>query len=170
MCGPEQLWVPSLLLGATALGLGASHRALRDYSKSLPPGLNLMVRWPLVLHFGWVTAAALVNFNNWLALRGTSVVLKETAVYASVGAALGVAGLVWEDTGDVGVVAVVCWALSAVASNGAKSAKGVVSAGVLKRVRAVVMGGAGVAGLGLAAKIARHVFELALYRDLSRVI
>jgi len=46
----------------------------------------------------------------------------------------------------------------------------VVSAGVLKRVRAVVMGGAGVAGLGLAAKIARHVFELALYRDLSRVI
>ena len=38
---------------------------------------------PVALHFGWITAAALVNFNNWLARIGAPLRAKEAAAYAS---------------------------------------------------------------------------------------
>ena len=52
---------------------------------------NALVRWPVAPHFGWITAASLVNLHNWLARRGTPLRQKEAAVYASVAAAVGLA-------------------------------------------------------------------------------
>ena len=83
VCGPKTLWLPATLLAATAVGLGFAHRALRTLlfaasSSSIGGGggidfvcaatgeapsglvvgtLDALVRWPLVLHFGWITAA-----------------------------------------------------------------------------------------------------------------
>ena len=31
------------------------------------PLTNALVRWPIALHFGWISAASLVNLNNWRA-------------------------------------------------------------------------------------------------------
>lgn len=157
VCGPAWLWVPTLLLGCTALGLGAAHRALRrlDRAAAFPLGLDLGVRWPLALHLGWITAAALVNLNNWLARRGSSVALKEAAAIGSVAAAVAAAAYVWQTTGDAVVGFVSFWALSAVVADGGKAAQGVVDAAVLGRVKAAAVGGAALALLGLLAKIGR---------------
>ena len=59
VCGPSTLWVPAALLAATGVGLGVSHRAIRAVGHS---GVaNALVRWPVALHFGWITAASLVR-------------------------------------------------------------------------------------------------------------
>ena len=49
--------------------------------------MNALVRWPIVLHLGWISAASLVNANNWLAKRGTPVGAKTAASAASAAAA-----------------------------------------------------------------------------------
>jgi hypothetical protein len=115
----------------------------------------LGVRWPLALHLGWITAAALVNLNNWLARRGSSVALKEAAAIGSVAAAVAAAAYVFQTTGDAVVGFVSFWALSAVVADGGKAAQGVVDAAVLGRVKATAVGGAALALLGLLAKIGR---------------
>ena len=155
VCGPKMLWIPAALLAATAAGLGTAHRALRSLpgGRALPPLTDALVRWPIVLHFGWITSASLVNWNNWLAHRGTAVSIKAFAACASAVLALGAAAFVYATTGDALFAFVVCWALSAVASDGAKDARGKVGAGTLSRVRSVVATCAAVAFAGLLAKI-----------------
>ena len=59
VCGPSTLWVPAALLAATGVGLGVSHRAIRHAGHS--GAANALVRWPVALHFGWITAASLVR-------------------------------------------------------------------------------------------------------------
>ena len=56
VCGPGALWVPSAALGATAFFLGKAHAALQGldlYAAGPLRGLrnDLLVRWPLALHF-----------------------------------------------------------------------------------------------------------------------
>lgn len=155
VCGPKLLWIPAALLAATAAGLGTAHRALRSLpgGRALPPSIDALVRWPIVLHFGWITAASLVNWNNWLARRGTAVSVKAFVACASAALALGAAAFVYATTGDAVFAFVACWALSAVASDGAKDARGKVDAATLARVRSVVATCAAVAFVGLLVKI-----------------
>ena len=153
VCGPATLWIPALLLACTGLGLGVAHRCLRDLDGSLPGLSNALVRWPIVLHLGWITAASLVNLNNWLARRGTSVGIKAAVAKASVAVALAAAVYVWRTTGDALFAFVVCWALSAVASDGNKNARGVVDKDVLESVQGTIGTGAAVAFIALLIKI-----------------
>jgi hypothetical protein len=167
VCGPALLWLPSLLLAATGAGLGRAHRALLTLRPPipdrplhwtlppLPPLVNALVRWPIVLHLGWISAASLVNANNWLAKRGTPVGAKTAAAAASVAAALAVAAYVYRTTGDALVGFVVCWALAAVRSDGARAARGVVPDRALARVNAVVAAGVAVAFLSLLLKLSK---------------
>jgi len=133
VCGPAALWLPALLLATTGGCLGVAHRALRATRHG--PLANALVRWPIVLHFGWICAAALVNLNNWLARIGAPLALKEATAYASVVAAVGVATYVTVTTRDPVFAAVIAWALAAVVSDGAKNARGLVDDAVLDRVR-----------------------------------
>ena len=164
VCGPSQLWLPAVLLAVTGGGLGVAHRALRSIGaladtpghargRQLPALADAFVRWPIVLHLGWISAASLVNLNNYLARRGSSVALKAVAAKTSVAVALALAAYVYATTEDALVGFVVCWALTAVASDGAKAARGLVDDLVLDQVRSVVTKGAVLAGLGLLLKI-----------------
>ena len=83
----------------------------------------------------------------------STAVRKAFAACASAVLALGAAAFVYATTGDALFAFVVCWALSAVASDGAKDARGKVGAGTLSRVRSVVATCAAVAFAGLLAKI-----------------
>ena len=96
VCGPESLWVPAALPATTAVGLGASHRAIRTMGHS--GAANAFVRWPVALHFGWITAAALVNLNNYLARRAAPLRLREAASRGSVAVAVAAAAYVTAST------------------------------------------------------------------------
>lgn len=122
-----------------------AHRAIRTIGYGSVG--NALVRWPVALHFGWITAASLVNLNNYLARRGTPLRVREGAAYASVAAAVAAAAYVTASTGDPIFAAVIAWALAAVASDGARDARGLVSDTILNRVRKVVRVGCGLAVL-----------------------
>ena len=147
VCGPALLWVPALLLATTGVFLGISHRALRSRWPLVGPVANAVVRWPIALHFGWISAASLVNLNNWLARRESSLVLRERAALGSVAAAVAAAAYVTASTRDPIFAAVIAWALAAVAADGAKSARGLVADAVLDRVRKAARAGCGLAAL-----------------------
>ena len=146
MCGPGLLWVPALLLATTAVLLGVAHRAQAQLA-SVGPVANAVVRWPIALHFGWISAASLVALNNWLARRESSLVLRERAALGSVAAAVAAAAYVTASTRDPIFAVVIAWALAAVAADGAKSARGLVADAVLDRVRKAARAGCGLAAL-----------------------
>ena len=132
VCGPDLLWVPTVLLGGTAACLKVAHSSLGAVPSPYAPGPlqglrdDLLVRWPLTLHFGWISAATLVNLNKFLALRGSSLRLKEAAALGSVLVAAVLAVSVFSATRDPLFGFVAAWALSAVASEGGKTARGLV--------------------------------------------
>lgn len=69
------------------------------------------------LHFGWVSCATLVNFNNYIALIPRfSDNAKLRFSLGSIAAAVSLAVAVTGKTGDPVYAGVVAWALSAVAS------------------------------------------------------
>ena len=37
---------------------------------------SLLVRLPITLHFGWISCATLVNFNNWMSNNGSGLRVK----------------------------------------------------------------------------------------------
>ena len=145
VCGPRALWLPALLLATTGSLLGVSHRAVR--SAGYGPLGNALVRWPVALHFGWITAASLVNLNNWLARRGTSLWVKEAAALSSVAAAVAASGYVTATTRDPIFAIVIAWALAAVAADGSRSARGLVADAVLDRIKKAASLGCGLAVL-----------------------
>jgi hypothetical protein len=62
-------WLPALLLALTGVGLGGVHgilvQAAQDKEMSI---LSYIVTClPIALHFGWITAASLVNVNGYIA-------------------------------------------------------------------------------------------------------
>jgi hypothetical protein len=151
VCGPAMLWVPAALLGATALGLGVSHRAIRSVGHE--GWANVLVRWPVTLHFGWITAAALVNLNNWLSRAAASLRVRELSAHASVAAGVAAAAFVTRRTGDGVFALVVAWALGAVVADGARSARGLVSEAVLRRVQRSARIGCGLSALMVCAQL-----------------
>eukprot|EP00904_Undaria_pinnatifida_P001596 jgi/Undpi1/11437/HiC_scaffold_30.g13734.m1 len=113
------LWLPAVLLGATAACLGGAHHVLRGAltAGGMSTLQYVLVHLPVSLHFGWVSCATLVNFNNYIALvprfsdKG-----KLRFSLASIAAAVSLAVAVSGKTGDPVYAGVVAWALSAVAS------------------------------------------------------
>lgn len=145
VCGPSTLWLPAALLATTGAFLGVAHRAIR--ATGYGPLGNALVRWPLTLHFGWICAAALVNLNNWLARRASSLRVREGAAYASVAAAVGAAAYVTATTRDPIFAAVIAWALAAVAADGASAARGLVAEATLGRIGKATKAGCALAVL-----------------------
>jgi len=151
VCGPRTLWIPALLLAATGSGLGVAHRAI--CAAGYGPLGNALVRWPVALHFGWISAASLVNLNNWLARRGTNLHLKEVVALSSIVAAVGAAAYVTATTHDPIFALVIAWALAAVASDGSRGARGLVADAVLDRLRLASKLGCGLAVLLVCSQI-----------------
>ncbi|CAM9686191.1 unnamed protein product, partial [Pylaiella littoralis] len=112
------LWFPAALLGGTAVCLGGAHHVVRGAlaAGSMSTLQYGLVHLPVSLHFGWVSCASLVNFNNYIATLAYSDKKKLNFSLASVVAAVGLGVAVTGSTGDPVYAGVVAWALSAVAS------------------------------------------------------
>jgi hypothetical protein len=82
---------------------------------------NALVRWPVALHFGWISAASLVNLNNWLARAAAPLRTRELFSLGSVATAVAAAAYVTYSTRDPIFAAVIAWALAAVASDGSRA-------------------------------------------------
>uniref|UniRef100_A0A7S0Q3J2 Uncharacterized protein n=1 Tax=Coccolithus braarudii TaxID=221442 RepID=A0A7S0Q3J2_9EUKA len=148
VCGPRLLWVPALLLASTGAALGVAHRAIR--TANVGALANCLVRVPVTLHFGWITAAALVNANNYLARTVASVRAKEAAAHASSLAAVAAVAYVSHTTADHVFAGVIAWALGWVAVDGSRAARGLLPEAPLDRVQwSARIGGALAAVLAL---------------------
>ncbi|CAM9520661.1 unnamed protein product, partial [Chrysoparadoxa australica] len=85
------LWLPALLLGLTGVSLyGATSvmlAALADQDMGIAGVIFAML--PLGVHFGWITAATLVNTNRWVAQitskKGLKLAVSILSVYTAVG-------------------------------------------------------------------------------------
>ena len=113
-------FVPSALLALTALGLSRVHTVLREAVAAgvMRPWDYVIVHLPLSLHFGWITAATLVNLNGWFAvsprLRTGD---KLGLALASINIAVTLGSQVTLASGDPVIALVVAWALYAVADD-----------------------------------------------------
>ena len=116
---PRHFWVSSALLIAEAFALGGAHRVLRSAANAMSSAEFWTTHAPLSLHFGWISCAALVNLNSFVAKTcGVDTQLAVAFASAYGAAALGVA--VSASSGDALYGCVVAWALAAVASDGGK--------------------------------------------------
>lgn len=120
-------YISALGLAGIATSLSFSHQAFATPSGSGLSGLEYALYClPISLHFGWTTAAALVNLNGMFALAGdTKSTNEEEAATARSVAAIGHASVVLATAIGVSVTwarkapvfgGVICWALTAVAS------------------------------------------------------
>jgi hypothetical protein len=161
-------FISPALLGGTAFSLSKAHAAIAA-STQLSFGQYLLFGFPISLHFGWVTAAALVNFNGAVATFSDSVTAKTVAavghVSVIVAASLGAALTITRGAPVYG--GVISWALLAVADGMGKRIEqtrdedpkrvGVYGCRVQRRLSQV---GALVSGLAsLYAAIAMHTTE-----------
>jgi len=76
---PGKLWVSAVWLSGIAIFLGLAHYQVvssrqqqASGAKSLDVQASFFVYVPITLHFGWTTAAALVNWNGWLSRCSTN--------------------------------------------------------------------------------------------------
>ena len=92
----ELLWLPTLLLGTSALCLLYAQRRLLTAAAEapVPPAALAALAWPRSLHLGWLLAAALVNLNAWVGkLAVGPAAALAVAITTLVGAALAGAAL-----------------------------------------------------------------------------
>lgn len=103
------------LLGATAYSLSKANAAI--CAANLSFGQYLLYAFPLSLHFGWVTAASLVNCNGAVATFSDNVSAKTVAAvgHLSVIAATALGVIVTITRGAPVYGGVISWALFAVA-------------------------------------------------------
>ncbi|KAG5189645.1 hypothetical protein JKP88DRAFT_300907, partial [Tribonema minus] len=138
-------WIPALLLGLGAAALGGAHgilvQALED--SELSPLSYALAFVPLALHFGWLTAAALVNANGFVAAAAPrSHAVKASAAIASIYLAVLVGAAVTFARRDPIYAAVIAWALAAIADEAAwGKLRGQVDETVLQIQRLTAKGG-----------------------------
>ena len=123
---PRHFWISGALLAAEAVALGGAHRVLRALARAdagMTAPVYLSCHLPLALHFGWITAAAVVNANSYIAVAHAAPHVQLSLAFASVwcAAALGVSVTI--ASGDPTVAGVLGWALAAVAADGGRRAK-----------------------------------------------
>jgi len=109
-------FVSPALLGGAAYSLSKAHAAICA-SKQLSFGQYLLFGLPISLHFGWVTAASLVNLNGAVATFSDTVSAERMAVagHVSVVAAAALGAIVTITRGAPVYGGVISWALMAVA-------------------------------------------------------
>jgi hypothetical protein len=166
-------YVSALGLAGIAASLSIAHKAYATPSGSGLSGLEYaLYGLPLSLHFGWTTAAALVNLNGMFALtNGAKATKDEEAATARAVAAIGRASVVLATAIGVSVTwtrnapvygGVICWALTAVASGlkqrieaagGKKGEAAVVGVYGAERQRTLSLSGAAVCALAVAAVV-----------------
>jgi len=114
--GKAGLWISTVFLGLTSILLGGVHHELCALALDGELSIlsNAIVRIPITLHFGWITCATLVNFNNWMANNGSTISAKLAAAYSTVGAAVAAATYVSVARRDPIYAFVVTWSLCAI--------------------------------------------------------
>lgn len=110
-------FVSAALLGGTAYSLSKAHAVIAASTSQLSFGQYLLFGFPISLHFGWVTAATLVNLNGAVATCSDSVSAKTVAAvgHVSVIAAATLGAVVTLTRGAPVYGGVISWALLAVA-------------------------------------------------------
>eukprot|EP01041_Mallomonas_annulata_P012429 gene12429-26142_t len=115
------LWLPTLLLALGALSFFMLQRQItsaivlpRDATAWSQIGLWLM-RAPISLHTGWLTAAALLNLNGYAAVSNISMGKQVALALASAYVAAAAGGILSVWTQDPLLALTVAWALTAVA-------------------------------------------------------
>ena len=106
-------WISAFMLTGIATSLNRAHIAYT--SSKIASTLHSIFFFPISLHFGWTTAAALVNWNGNLAVRVDEPFTVASAGWTSVIAATGVAMYVTLQRCAPVYGIVICWALSACA-------------------------------------------------------
>ena len=125
---PRHFWLPGALLAAEAVALGGAHRAMVLVSGlegyALPLNAYLCGHLPLAMHFGWITAAAVVSANSFAAVAAWPQRTRVSLAFKSTWLAAAAAAYVSATSGDPVPSFVVAWALAAVASDGGRSEAG----------------------------------------------
>lgn len=120
------LWLPMSLL---ALGAGSFALAHWELSRAIAqlPSLRswegfalLLMRFPLALHTGWLSAASLLNFNTWIAASFRSMDTQIAIAFVSIYAACIVGGTLTAFSKDPFIAFTIAWALAALADRTAK--------------------------------------------------
>mmetsp|Transcript_21506 Transcript_21506/g.35970 ORF Transcript_21506/g.35970 Transcript_21506/m.35970 type:complete len:381 (+) Transcript_21506:157-1299(+) len=135
-------WISAAMLTSTALALGGAQAVYTRagviaVSSWATFGLRALVQFPLSLHFGWTTAAAIVNWNSYFAVlyRDKHISLK-TQVRAAFGsihlAYIGGAALA-VFRGDFLYSLTIAWALRAIEADKGRKAQGLVDEKTLDR-------------------------------------
>lgn len=113
-----QKYVSAFMLAGTAYALSQVSDAVRVLTANASIGPTLAIYYiPMVIHFGWTTAATLVNINGSLAMTETvpdSKIIEVGYTSAVVGAALGVSVTIVNVSPVYGLT--LTWALAACGS------------------------------------------------------
>lgn len=100
---PRHFWLSGALLATEAVALGGAHRVLRAAvaaAGGMPTAVYLSCHVPISLHFGWITAAAVVNLNSLVAVVAPPAHAQLSFAFASVWGAAALGALVTVTTGD----------------------------------------------------------------------
>lgn len=113
--GPSK-WISAFMLGGTAYSMSKAHAVFANKSFTfLQYAFHFL---PMTLHFGWTTAATLVNINGSLAMdKSVSDTFVEWAGHLSVLAASGLGLYITFTRSSPLYGGVIAWALSAVADS-----------------------------------------------------
>mmetsp|Transcript_8347 Transcript_8347/g.12855 ORF Transcript_8347/g.12855 Transcript_8347/m.12855 type:complete len:325 (+) Transcript_8347:148-1122(+) len=109
------MWISTGLLGATSYSLSKAHAQIVATPKPYNPLQYILYFLPMTLHFGWTTAATLVNVNGAVSMSSYSAKVVRWVGHASVltASALGIYISIQRSAPVYG--GVIVWALSAVA-------------------------------------------------------
>jgi hypothetical protein len=121
---PGHFWISGSLLVAESVSLGKAVAAMDAAKVAFPSAAYLCGRLPLALHHGWITAAAVVNVNSWIAVsenypsRMSNAEFQARSAFISHAAAAFVGCRVSWSSRDPTFAAVIAWALYAIAADG----------------------------------------------------
>ena len=115
--------ISGALLAAESVALGRAVHAVDAARVAFPSAAYWCGRFPLALHHGWITAAAVVNVNSWLAVSDypneiSSAEFQARAAFISHAAAAFIGCRVSWMTKDPTFAGVIAWALYAIAADG----------------------------------------------------
>jgi hypothetical protein len=110
------MFLSAFMLAGIALSLNRAHLVYSQATTGYSLAQYLLHIMPVTLHFGWTTAAALVNFNGSLAVASSSPQVLAVAGWTSVVAATVVSVIVTVSRRAPLYGGVIAWALAACAS------------------------------------------------------
>uniref|UniRef100_A0A7S1RET6 Uncharacterized protein n=1 Tax=Alexandrium catenella TaxID=2925 RepID=A0A7S1RET6_ALECA len=110
---PGLLWLSAVALSSIAACLNRAHALIAAPQPDAQDG-SVVLRVPVTLHFGWTTAAALVNWNGYVARCTSAPTPKLAVALLSAALATSVGSSVTVDRGSGLYGGTVAWAILAV--------------------------------------------------------